>query len=657
MTSLRRDDFDEILTVFAKDLIEVLRDYRTLIVMIIMPAIIYPALLVLPSSVATHLKHDIKKKHYNIALIGDARAVIPSLRESKTLNLRQVLETGDPEKLLAAKVADIVVTFPDNFTDVIDNIKSTPRVQIFYDARRDQNLIALAEVRMALNMFRASVVQYRFETLGVQTPQKYELYFSDIGEAKEQALASEPVRNLLPFLLFTMLTVSIIYPALDVITGERERNTLPLLLMSPSDRHNIMFGKCLVVIVIGAGALLIGLLSIYLFIQIGGNKADDLLVLKFPLSAMVMCMLVSIPLVVTLSSLSILLASWCKTFQQGQGYFVPFLFAAMGASSVCSLPELKLSSGVAFIPVANTALSLKEVLSGHTDPLWLCVSSVVAIAFAVYVTTVAARILDSERLLFGVADSRARRRLSGDFNPEIAILCFSVFLLMFYLGQTLQSWDIVVGSLITQIVVILLPAVYLLKHLRLPLRETMSLRMPHPLHILAALLITPLCVLTSMLVYNIQNYIVPAPEAFTTMFTRMIVESDKPLWLSLLGIAVAPGLCEELLFRGAILGLLRQRFKPISQCLITGALFGVFHMSIFRVGPTAVLGVVLTALAVWTESIVPSMIVHILNNSAAILMGKYHLEERFLSYWPITVAVGTLGLILLIKVRPKKTGQ
>lgn len=654
---MKRDDFDEIITVFVKDLLEVLRDYRTLIVMIIMPAIIYPALLVLPSSLATHLKHDIKRKHHNIALIGDARAAIPSLRESKTLHLRQVLETGDPEKLLAAKVADIVVTFPEDFSSVIEDINNTPRIQIFYDARRDQNLIALAEVRMALNVFRASIVQKRFDNLGIHSPQKYELGFSEVGHAKEQELASEPVRNLLPFLLFTMLTVSIIYPALDVITGERERNTLPLLLMSPSDRHNIMFGKCLVVIVIGAGALVIGLISIFVFIQVGGNRADDLLVLKFPISAMVMCLLVSIPLVVTLSSLSILLASWCKTFQQGQGYFVPFLFAAMGASSVCSLPELKLSSGVAFIPIANTALSLKEVLAGHADPLWLGISSVVAIAFALYVTSIAAKILDSERLLFGVADSRARRRISGDFNPEIAILCFAVFLLMFYLGQALQSWDIVVGSLITQVVVILLPAIYLLKHLRLPLRETMSLRMPHPLHIVAAFLITPLCVLTSMLVYNLQNYIVPAPEAFTTMFTRMIVENDKPLWLCLLGIAVAPGLCEELLFRGAILGLLRQKLKPIGQCLATGALFGIFHMSIFRVAPTAVLGVVLTALAVWTESIIPSMIVHILNNSGAILMGKYHLEEKFLSFWPISLALGAVGLILLIKVRPKKRDQ
>lgn len=653
---MKRDDFDEIKTVFAKDLIEVLRDYRTLIVMIIMPVIIYPALLVLPSSIAQHLKTDMKKKHHTIAVMGDAAPVMPFFKESKTLNIKTVPDELDPDKIIANKVADIVVSFPAEFVQMIETqFKSAPKVTLYYDARRDSNLIALAEVRMALNQFRASSVQKRFEILGIDSPQKYELKFSELAvAAKERSLASEPVRNLLPFLLFTMLTVSIIYPALDVITGERERNTLPLLLMSPSNRHNIMFGKCLVVTVIGAGALIIGLASIYFFIQVAGNRSDDLLVLTFPLNALLLCTLVSIPLVVTLSSLSILLASWCKTFQQGQGYFVPFLFVAMGASSVCSLPELKLSSGIAFIPIANTALSLKEVLSGHIDPVWQGISSIVSIAFAIYVTYIASRILDSERLLFGVADSRARRRLSGDFNPEIALLCFTVFLLMFYLGQALQSWDIVVGSLLTQIFVILAPAVYLVKHLRLPILSTMSLRMPHPAHILAAFLITPMCVLLSMLVYQLQTYIVPAPEAFSTMFTRLIVENDKPLWLCLLGIAVAPGLCEELLFRGTILGLLKQKMKPVAQCFTVGALFGLFHMSIFRVAPTAALGVVLTALAVWTRSIIPSMIVHILNNSAAIIMSKQHLEEKFLSYWPASVALGVVGLILLIKIAPRK---
>ncbi len=652
------DDFDEIKTVFVKDLLEVLRDYRTLIVMIIMPVIVYPALLVLPSAIAQHVKSDMKSKRYNICLIGDTGSALEFFKDSKVLKITKNLEDGDPDKLLAAKVADLVVKFPSDFSSAIEtNRKQVPKVTIFYDARRDQNLLALAEVKVVLNQLRGSYLQKRFDVFGIKSPQKYDLDFSELKIENKKSLASEPVRNLLPFMLFTMLTVSIIYPALDVITGERERNTLPLLLMSGTRRHNIMFGKTLVVIVIGAGALMIGMASIYFFIQFAGQRADDLLVLKFPLDALILCSIISIPLVVTLSAMAVLLASWCKTFQQGQGYFVPFLFVSMGASSVCSLPELQLSSGVAFIPVVNTALSLKEVLSGHIDLLWLSISSIVTTIFAVYVTLSASRILDSERLLYGVADSRARRRLSGDYGLEVMLLCFTTFLLMFYVGQTLQGWDLIVGSLLTQLFVILLPAIVFLRHLKLPVAQTMSLKMPHVLSMLGALLVTPLCILTSIMVFALQSKIVPAPEMFTTMFTRLIVDNDKPLWLCILCIAVAPGVCEELLFRGAILGLVRPKLKPLAQCLVVGLLFGLFHMSVFRIAPTAVLGVLLTALAIWTGSIVPSMLVHILNNSAAILMGKYHLEETFVSYWPLTVLLGLVGLGLLIKGKAVKSDR
>ncbi len=659
MTSL---DWDEICVVFFKDLSEVLRDYRTLIVMILMPVIVYPALLVLPSSLAHHLHSDMESKRYAVGLIGDYQPALKFFHETKSITITKTADDAEPEKIMSAKLADIVVQFPKNFTDLIDgNMESDPKVTLFYDARKDQNLMALTEVRGVLNQLRSAYVQQRLDALGIKTPQKYVVSFSDLKDLGDQSLASEPVRNILPFLLFTMLTVSIIYPALDVITGERERNTLPLLLMSPTDRRSIMYGKFLVVVVMGMAALFIGLLSIFIFVQIGAsNAADDFIVMRFPIQAVIMCLFVAMPLVVTLSSLSILLASWCKTFQQGQGYFVPFLFVSMGASSVCSLPGLKLSSGIALVPVVNTALSLKEVLTGQFDYVWLAVSLLVSVAFAFYVTYLASHILDSERLLFGVADSRLRRRISGDFCPEVGILAFSVFLLMFYLGQTLQSWDLVVGSFITQIVVILVPAIILIRHLKLPLLKTLGLARPRLLPILGAVMITPLCIVVSMLVYELQSTIAPAPEAFTTMFTRLIVDNDKPLWLCLLGIAVAPGICEELLFRGAILGLLRPKFKPIVLCLIVGILFGLFHMSVFRIMPTAVLGVILTALAVWTGSIVPSMIVHIGNNAAAILLSKFGNEEALLIWWPVPVVLGVLGILVLYiagRARPEPENE
>lgn len=652
-------DWHEIAVVFKKDLLEVLRDYRTLLVMILMPVLIYPALLVLPSKLAEHLESNIKSKNYKVCLIGvsaDARAFF---LKKKSMSITTV-DGGDPERILSNQHVAVVVSFPERFDEAITTFDTIPKVSIFYDARQDQNLLALAEVRSALTQFRNSVVRKRFESLNVQAPQKYFMTFNEIRTRQDQSLASEPVRNMLPFLLFIMVTISIIYPSLDIITGERERNTMPLLLMSPTNRRNIMVGKFLVVATIGLGAMLIGLTSIYLFVKFWGSDPTKAWTLNFPATAMAMCALISIPLVAALASLAIMLAAWCKTFQQGQGYFVPFLLVVMGATSVCSLPELKLSSGIAFIPLANVALCMKEVLSGLFDPIWVAITAIASTAFALFVTLQASKVLDSERLLFGIESSRDRRRANGDYLPEVALLLAVAFLLMFYVGQTLQMQDLMYGTMLTQISVIFAPALLLVKMMKLPVLSTWSFKRPSLLGMLAALFLAPFCMVASMLIYQIQSLVFPAPEEFTKMFTRMLVDSGKPMIISYMAIAVFPGVCEEILFRGTILGLVRKRLTPVWTCIVVGLAFGAFHLSIFRVAPTGILGIVLSALTLITGSIFPAMLLHVLNNGMALAMTKYKLEPVLQEYWYVCVISGLVGFLILYKIirensRPNET--
>ncbi len=638
-------DWQEIKVVFLKDLIEVWRDHRTLFAMMIMPALIYPAMLAVPSHVTQHLKHTMKAKHADVAILGGGAGAVQFFKESDTLRVRDIKDGADPEKILEAKQADVVVVFPKDFDQIIaGKLDRAPQVSILYDARRDKSIMAVLEARMVLGKFKRQCQAKRFAELGVRPPNHYEINFTDIG--RRTSLSSETVRGMLPFILFTMLCVAVIYPALDVITGERERNTLVLLLLSACKRRNIMLGKLGVVCVIGLSAMIIGLLSLYISINFATAKGGGETFI-FPISAALTCAAICTPLVFSLAATAILLASCCKTFQQGQGYSVPFLLLFISSSAVCSLPDLKLSSGIAFVPVLNLAVALKEGLSGQAEPLWLCLSVAISIALAVVLCHYASGILNSDRLLFDISDSTARRRAEGNFTSELAILASVVFLLMFYVGQSLQLHDPIIGTLLTQVLVILAPALILLRYLKLPARQVLSLKMPRLAQIAGALLISPLCLLISMSVYSLQCSIVPAPEAFNTMFTKLFIGGDKPPWLLITALCLAPGICEEILFRGAILGLLRRRLKPLQCCLVVGFLFGLFHMSVFRILPTGTLGVILTGLCILTGSIVPSMLVHALHNTAAVLLAKHGQESLIFQYWPIELIAGVLGSLIL----------
>ena len=83
--------------------------------------------------------------------------------------------------------------------------------------------------------------------------------------------------------------------------------------------------------------------------------------------------------------------------------------------------------------------------------------------------------------------------------------------------------------------------------------------------------------------------------------------------------ALLPALCEELLFRGTLLGLLRRSAGPIATCLVVGALFGVVHLHLIRMLPTGILGVLLCA-AVWRSgSLWVPITIHALHNGFLVL--------------------------------------
>ena len=85
-------------------------------------------------------------------------------------------------------------------------------------------------------------------------------------------------------------------------------------------------------------------------------------------------------------------------------------------------------------------------------------------------------------------------------------------------------------------------------------------------------------------------------------------------------IALAPAVCEEMLFRGLILHSLKARYRVVSAIAITAALFGAYHMSLVKFIPTGLLGAVLCYVVWKTGSISPAMLMHFLNNACSVIV-------------------------------------
>jgi membrane protease YdiL (CAAX protease family) len=100
-----------------------------------------------------------------------------------------------------------------------------------------------------------------------------------------------------------------------------------------------------------------------------------------------------------------------------------------------------------------------------------------------------------------------------------------------------------------------------------------------------------------------------------------IAESFGPTVVQVLLIVIAAPIAEETCFRGMLFGGLREKLPRLVAALITGLIFGGLHAltGVSAVPPLIVFGFLLALLYEKTGSIVPGILLHMLNNSIALL--------------------------------------
>lgn len=145
------------------------------------------------------------------------------------------------------------------------------------------------------------------------------------------------------------------------------------------------------------------------------------------------------------------------------------------------------------------------------------------------------------------------------------------------------------------------------------------------------------------------EHLVPVPPGEHEQLLRLLRPATglRPLWQDLLCFAAVPAICEEVLFRGAILSTLGSplgwrpetpapegdrdegstRRSAMMAVVLCALLFGIFHLSWSKILPTTMLGIGFGAAAVWGRSLWPAMAMHCANNALVVILIRAGLDE------------------------------
>ena len=628
--------------VFFKELSETLRDRRTLVAMVLLPVCLYPLLGILSIQwIGTQEAHRAEQPS-RVSLWGKPwPALDRALSEAKPgYVLRRGGTRAGLEQAVRAGRIDIVVAMqgeaPERGRD------KTARVELVFDDTRPRSALSHRRVARTLRELSDTLRKERLQARGLPTDLLEPLDTTVRHVRHAGSPGGHILAGTLPLLVVLMVLLGAFYPAIDVTAGEKERGTLETLLVAPVPRGALIAGKYLVVAAVAALTGLLNLVSIGLTLAVGVGPALRAagVSVGIPWGAIALTVAAMVPAALFFAAVMLAVASLGRSFKEAQNLLTPVLVVFALPAMAARLPGLELNGLTALLPVVNIALLLRDLIIGRAGWLPAGIAVLSLMIYTVLALRVAARVFDSETLLFAPDPSLGkvslRARLRGGAGPlvagplsaaptgsQVAVLFLVVMALIVFVGRPLQAGNLALGLLVTEWVLIGVPVLLLLRLGRVSAGSALALARPTGVALFGAFL----CgvsgwLVVGALVESVQQRVLPVPVEMIREYQRALFGSGRPLALDLVVLALSPAICEELLFRGALLQATRQSLSPGATVVVNGLLFGLFHLSPYRFLSTMILGMALATVVLRTGSIWPAMLFHFLNNACAVVLGR-----------------------------------
>ena len=645
-----------------------LRSRRTIITSVILPLIMMPVMIMGSRYAQERQASLIEETTFEYAVTGpwaeEARRLIERYRrapEFKTLHIHEQMP-ADPQAALTQGELHFylrTVTVEDADKDVADDAPGSgqqatlrptgvPAVQIVF--RGNQEVARNGAERM-LDMMRAA---RRNESYGVMLQRGFPshpegiLAMTAVNVATESQVSGSTLGRFFTVVLVMWMVAAGSIAAMDIIAGEKERGTLETIITTAVGRNEIVTAKQLAICSVALVITFIQVLNALLYVKLRLIRLPESFVIDLSMRSVGQLLLLFVPLAAALSAALLIISAYAKTYKEAQLHFLPLYLGSLVPSLAAVLPGLRSRSIVAFIPLANVSVAAREVLMGRPDTLMIFVTFLVMSLTAAALIRFSASLLAREDIV--VSSQTDQAMLAGGdrlFRRRVFQWFAVMWAVMFAVATNVTQLQTIRSQLIfNELGIFLAGSLLMIRHYRLNLREVLGIRRLRWPIWAAVLMAVPAAQVVALAFFHLVNIFIPTPEDLMREFTRQITPASLPVWQMYLLMALVPALCEELAFRGLLLHGLRNRFHPVVRCLLIGIVFGIFHYTLFRIAPTALLGVILTAIAMMTRSVLPGMLFHFANNSLSIWLEKSGISMSRLDGAAYVTAFVVFGLAM-----------
>ena len=644
-------------TLFKRELTDILRDKKTLFMMLVVPIVIYPLLIIGMTFLMSSVMNSQAEKTYLVAF--------------------------DEEDELAAKIADIIENNPDKLSykleivqksdckkaleagdiDIYVSKASDGRIALCYLSAKDRSNTALDALTDAFEIYREELQKERIDEAGLDAdyllnPIHYE--GEDLSSTEESV--GNMIGSIIPFFIVTMILLGALYPSIDVTAGEKERGTLETLLTLPITNFEMIMSKFLAVSCIACASAILNVFSMggamAFLVSSSMSLAEDInLEIHYEtfIPGILFTLVVMVFFALLVTAVCMCTCVFAKNFKEANNYVTPVMLIFMFGSYAAMIPDLELTAQTAAIPIVNVALLVEGLFQFQYNYGLFAIVLFSNVAYSLLAILILGKIYNSEAVLFSEGLSSVRiftrrsemkeKQMPG-YGDLILLLCL-VLLLIFYIGSFAQiKWGFG-GVVIQQLIILLCPVLYAW-YMKADAKKLFSIKKPGVSQVAGGILFGIAAFLCAMIIGVLLVPFFPESADGLTQLDDML--TSQPAVVLILVVALMPAIGEELLFRGFVMGTLKNKCTGVIAVLVTTLLFATYHMSLIKMFTIGIIGFGLTYAAYKSGSIVTSMCMHFLNNLLSVLITKYPKQMQHVLPVLFKESLSASDLLLMIAV-------
>ena len=618
-------------TLIKKEIMDILRDKKTLIIMVVVPLLLYPTIMIGMSLIMSMVVQSQEEKVHTVAYEG-------SIAESEVVEALEALYTEYSEDLACELTFEQMKISDEAQADVWllvsaeegENIK----VEISYTSTNQDSNYAESAVTELLSYYKEELLKEKLAGEGLTEEFLTPVDVESVDSASESESMGMSIGGSIGMMLIVTVLMGAFYPAVDVTTGEKERGTLETLLTLPVSNFQMIMSKYIAVALFACATAVLSLLAlggsvVFLMFAVSTELAAELQGISVAtiLSMVPVLLAAMITVALLITAICMCFCVFAKSMKEANNYSTAVMLIIMFASMVGMIPTANLDYKTALIPIANTSLLIKQIAAQQFSFSLAAVTIAVNFAYSVIIIWILAKMYDSEDILFhdGFKNFQIFKKRSeftkgtvpgtGDIIMSIVVL----LLLVLYVGTAVTVRNPFGGVIVQQLMILGVP-LFVVWYMKSDYKKLFCLQKPKKGTVLGGICLYVGTFCLEMALTGILTKLLPASAENVTASFEVLME--QPTVLIVLVMALMPAVGEEIFFRGFLYGGLKHKYNVKWAILISAIIFGAFHMSLVKLIPTAMLGACFAYIVYKSGSIYIGMTLHFVNNAFLMLQMK-----------------------------------